>query len=128
MPVWDLQYLTRGPNPVEAIASARFDFPLLYSSSYRQTQTQNFGQLSSRKPRSAKANSIFIKEKVMKKSGTDFRRPANRRMFLRNGMIAAGAAGIGAAVWAGRSSSLERNDDDKSPITKGDIAILKFLQ
>ncbi|HMJ25984.1 MAG TPA: hypothetical protein VK475_09160 [Pyrinomonadaceae bacterium] len=64
----------------------------------------------------------------MKQSGTDLRRPANRRMFLRNGMIAAGAAGIGAAVLPGSSSSFERNDDDKSPITKGDIAILRFLQ
>src|SRR3984957_6833001 len=64
----------------------------------------------------------------MKQSGTDLRRPANRRMFLRNGMIAAGAAGIGAAVLPGSSSSFERNDADHKPVKKGDIAILRFLQ
>jgi hypothetical protein len=43
-------------------------------------------------------------------------------------MIAAGAAGIGAGVLPGSLSAFERDDDDESPITKGDIAILRFLQ
>ena len=64
----------------------------------------------------------------MKQSGTVLTRAANRRMFLRNGMIAAGAAGIGAGVLPGSLSAFERDDDDESPITKGDIAILRFLQ
>jgi hypothetical protein len=63
----------------------------------------------------------------MKQSGTVLRRAANRRMFLRNGMIAAGAAGVGAGVLPGSLSAWER-DDHEFPITKGDIAILRFLQ
>jgi hypothetical protein len=43
-------------------------------------------------------------------------------------MIAAGAAGIGAGVLPGSLSAFERDDDDEFPITKGDIAILRFLQ
>jgi hypothetical protein len=43
-------------------------------------------------------------------------------------MIAAGAAGIGAGVLPGSLSAWERDDNDKFPITKGDIAILRFLQ
>src|SRR3984893_16170856 len=64
----------------------------------------------------------------MTQSGTVLTRAANRRMFLRNGMIAAGAAGIGAGVLPGSLSAFERDDDDESPIRKGDIAILRFLQ
>src|ERR1700675_2141900 len=54
----------------------------------------------------------------------------NRRLFLRNSMIAAGAASMGAGLLPGSLSAFagERNEDDRAPITKGDIAILTFLQ
>jgi hypothetical protein len=55
---------------------------------------------------------------------------ANRRTFLRNGMVAAGAAGVGASLLSGKALAFDRedDDDDRAPVTKGDIAILKFLQ
>src|ERR1700674_2461234 len=57
----------------------------------------------------------------------------NRRLFLRNSMIAAGAASMGAGLLPGSLSAFARerdrdDDDDRAPITKGDIAILRFLQ
>src|SRR3984893_5957433 len=54
------------------------------------------------------------------------KRPANRRSFLKNGMIAAGAATVGAGLLTGGLPAFGR-DDDRAPITKGDIAILRFL-
>ena len=59
-----------------------------------------------------------------------FNRRSNRRKFLRNGMLAAGAATVGAGMLPGRLSALGRDNDeqdDGAPITKGDIAILTFL-
>jgi Ferritin-like domain len=64
----------------------------------------------------------------MKKSGSGMKRPTNRRAFLTKGMVAAGAATMGAGLLPARLSAFERDDDDRAPITKGDIAILKFLQ
>ncbi len=54
---------------------------------------------------------------------------SNRRKFLQNGMLAAGAATMGAGVLAGGLSAFgqDRENDDGAPITKGDIAILRFL-
>ena len=56
-------------------------------------------------------------------------RRSNRRKFLRNGMLAAGAATVGAGMLPGLSAFGRDNDekDDRAPITKGDIAILTFL-
>ena len=55
-----------------------------------------------------------------------FNRRSNRRKFLKNGMIAAGAATMltGGLPAFGRDRG---DDDDGAPITKGDIAILQFL-
>ena len=56
-------------------------------------------------------------------------RPANRRKFLKNGMIAAGAA-MGAGLLSGGTTAFafdERDDDNRAPITRGDVAILTFL-
>jgi hypothetical protein len=63
----------------------------------------------------------------MKKSGSVFQNRTNRRSFLRNGTVA-GAATLGAGLLPARVSAFERDDDDRAGITKGDIAILKFLQ
>jgi hypothetical protein len=63
----------------------------------------------------------------MKKSGDVLHSKTNRRSFLRNGTVA-GAATLGAGLLPARVSAFERDDDDHAPITKGDIAILRFLQ
>jgi hypothetical protein len=51
----------------------------------------------------------------------------NRRKFLKGGMFAAGAGVLGAGLSPSRLLAFDGNDD-RAPITKGDIAILKFLQ
>jgi Ferritin-like domain len=64
---------------------------------------------------------------MMKKMGNVFSNGSNRRAFLKGGAVA-GAATLGAGLLAGKVSAFERDDEDRAPITKGDIAILKFLQ
>src|SRR5258708_20256206 len=64
----------------------------------------------------------------MKKSGSGMKRSTNRGALLTNGMVAAGGATMGAGLMPARLSAFERDDDDRAAITKGDIAILKFLQ
>src|SRR5580692_1232780 len=63
----------------------------------------------------------------MKKSGSNVKHATNRRAFLRNGMVAAGAATMGAAFLPSTSAAFGREEEDHAPITKGDIAILTFL-
>ena len=64
----------------------------------------------------------------MKEKANLFSKSTNRRSFLKNGTVA-GAATVGAGLLTGRSFAFEREEDeDDAPITKGDIAILKFLQ
>lgn len=50
----------------------------------------------------------------------------NRRSFLKNGMVAAGAVTVGAGL-ASAPTVFAREDDDRAPVTKGDIDILTFL-
>ena len=57
-------------------------------------------------------------ETLIKKSG-------DRRAFLKTGITAAGAASIGAGLLSGRLPAFGQGPD--GDITKGDIAILKFL-
>jgi ferritin-like protein len=64
----------------------------------------------------------------MKKSEGMFTTPANRRSFLKNGMVVAGAVTMGAALLPGTPVFAgDENGDDRAPITKGDVAILTFL-
>jgi hypothetical protein len=63
----------------------------------------------------------------MKEKGSVFSGAKNRRLFLKNGMVAAGAATMGAALLPATSVAFRREEDDHAPITKGDIAILTFL-
>jgi hypothetical protein len=63
----------------------------------------------------------------MKKLGSSVSCGTNRRAFLTNGMVAAGAATMGAALLPGASTAFGREEDDHAAITKGDIAILTFL-
>jgi hypothetical protein len=73
----------------------------------------------------ATLDSIIEKEKEMKKDGTVFGGRKNRRSFLKNGMVAAGAMTAGVGLVSGSAAFAEA--EDHSPITKGDIAILTFL-
>jgi hypothetical protein len=50
----------------------------------------------------------------------------NRRRFLKGGMFAVGATAFGAGVAPRRLLAFQ--DDNSAPITKGDIAILRFLE
>src|SRR5215471_7908723 len=52
---------------------------------------------------------------------------SNRRAFLKNGMTAAGAATAAGMVIPGRLFASDREDNDGPGITKGDVAILRFL-
>src|SRR5216684_7502140 len=62
----------------------------------------------------------------MKKDETAFSGRKNRRSFLKNGMVAAGAMTAGVGLMSG-SASFADEGGDRSPVTKGDIAILTFL-
>jgi hypothetical protein len=65
----------------------------------------------------------------MKEKGSVFSRVNNRRSFLKNGMVAAGATTMGTALLPGTAAAFgrEEEDHDHAPITKDDIAILTFL-
>src|ERR1700759_5510663 len=63
----------------------------------------------------------------MKEKGSVFSEIKNRRSFLRNGMVAAGAAGLGAAILPGELTASGGDGRDGAPITHGDISILTFL-
>jgi hypothetical protein len=62
----------------------------------------------------------------MKAKGSVLGTASNRRSFLRNGMATAGAATVGAALLPTGLRAFN-DDDDRAPVTKGDIAILRFL-
>src|SRR6201988_386385 len=58
---------------------------------------------------------------------TLIKKSANRRAFLKTGITAAGAATMGAGLLGGGLSAFGQERDDDAPVTKGDIAILRFL-
>jgi hypothetical protein len=63
---------------------------------------------------------------MMKAKGSVLGAASNRRSFLKNGMVTAGAATVGAALLPSGLRAFD-DDNDRAPITKGDIAILRFL-
>jgi hypothetical protein len=63
----------------------------------------------------------------MKQVGKMSNQHGNRRKFLKNGVLGAGAAALSAGL-LGASSPVFAREEDGAPITKGDIAILRFLQ
>jgi len=52
---------------------------------------------------------------------------ADRRSFLKKGVVGAGAASLAAGLLPGGLAAFDQGEDDGAPITKGDIAILTFL-
>jgi hypothetical protein len=63
----------------------------------------------------------------MKKDETIIGGRKNRRSFLKNGMVAAGAMTAGVGLMSGSASFANEGGGDRAPVTKGDIAILTFL-
>jgi hypothetical protein len=64
----------------------------------------------------------------MNKNESITKRSANRRTFLKNGMVAAGAASVSSGFLASTALAFDHDDfGDHSPVTRGDIAILTFL-
>jgi len=63
----------------------------------------------------------------MKEKGKVFGGAKNRRSLLKNGMVAAGAATMSAALLPGAVQVFGREEEEHSPVTRGDIAILTFL-
>jgi hypothetical protein len=63
----------------------------------------------------------------MEKSESVMKRPVNRRSLLKSGMLAGGAAvvGAGTGLFSGGKSALAQ--DREGGLTKGDVAILRFL-
>jgi hypothetical protein len=55
------------------------------------------------------------------------KRSSNRRSFLKKGVVGAGAAAMAAGLLPGSLAAFGREEDDRAPINKGDIAILTFL-
>jgi hypothetical protein len=64
----------------------------------------------------------------MRKDGSIFAKGTTRRNFLKSGTVAAGAATLSAGLLPAKLSAFQGEDEDRAPITKGDIAILTFLQ
>ena len=62
----------------------------------------------------------------MKKDAVVTGSRGNRRSFLKNGIVAAGAMTAGAGL-VSSPAVFASNEDDHAPVTKGDIAILTFL-
>jgi hypothetical protein len=52
----------------------------------------------------------------------------SRRKFLKNGVLGAGAATLSATLLTSSSPAFGREEGGRDPLTKGDIAILTFLQ
>ena len=63
----------------------------------------------------------------MDNTGNIVKKPANRRAFLKNGVLGVGAVGVGLMANGSPAFARESDDDDRAGITKGDIAILRFL-
>jgi len=61
----------------------------------------------------------------MKEAGSVFRGKSNRRSFLKKGMMAAGAATVGATLLG--TEKLAFGQSSSSSLTSGDVAILQFL-
>ena len=62
----------------------------------------------------------------MDRSESMIKRPVNRRSFMKSGMLAGGAATLGAGLLNGSKPAFAE-DNDNGRLTRGDAAILRFL-
>jgi hypothetical protein len=70
----------------------------------------------------------YQRRKMIKHPESLARLSANRRSFLKKGAMGAGAAALAGGLLPGSFVASVRAEDDSVAITKGDIAILTFLQ
>jgi hypothetical protein len=63
----------------------------------------------------------------MKNTQDIFERPVNRRSFIKNGAMAAGAATVGAGLLTHGLAAFAQNVTGSGSLTKGDAAILRLL-
>ncbi len=63
----------------------------------------------------------------MKNTDTILERPVNRRSFMKNGALAAGAATVGAGLLSHGLTAFAQEPSSNQTLNKGDIAILQFL-
>lgn len=64
----------------------------------------------------------------MEQSESLITRPSNRRSFLKGGILAGGAAAtMGAGLFTSGTSAFGQDNDKEAGLTRGDIAILRFL-
>jgi hypothetical protein len=62
----------------------------------------------------------------MKQEESVMKRPVDRRSFLKTGALAGGAA-VGAGLLTSGKPAFAQNDEGRSELTRGDVAILRFL-
>ncbi len=63
----------------------------------------------------------------MKNTETILERPVNRRSFIKNGAIAAGAATVGAGLLSHGLAAFAQEPNANDTLNSGDVAILQFL-
>ena len=63
----------------------------------------------------------------MKNDASAITSPSNRRRFLKTGLVAAGAAAMGAGFLARGTTASAQQANSGSSVTAGDVAILQFL-
>src|SRR5438067_12727757 len=64
----------------------------------------------------------------MKKISNDFKRSANRRLFIKRGLAVAGTASVGGGLLAAGFPAFaeDRDEEDRRVLTRGDAALLRF--
>ena len=63
----------------------------------------------------------------MEDSSKVVKRPVNRRSFMKSGLLAGGAATVGAGLLANAASAREQDYEGGGRLDAGDVAILRFL-
>jgi hypothetical protein len=64
---------------------------------------------------------------VMKKQSSTMSNPLDRRSFMRGGLVAGGAAVMGAGLLNSSKEAVAQDDDSRRGLNRGDAAILRFL-
>jgi len=63
----------------------------------------------------------------MENPGSNTKRPVDRRSFMKSGLLAGGAAAVGAGLLANATPARAQDWNNSGSLDKGDIAILRFL-
>src|ERR1700723_348508 len=63
----------------------------------------------------------------MEKSASTIKRSVDRRSFMKSGLLAGGAAAVGAGLLANATSVRAQERVTRGPLSPGDAAVLRFL-